>query len=124
MDAVLSLDMVRMYWGFHRGNVQLFGNSIPLNVASIHQVPITANHFDEQQLFRIMFQSKMFVNQDVRCPVEILVQRLDTFEYFLYGSPPAGKVEGAEVCVMQRLPSRDWWCSGREDHGLDSSKPQ
>lgn len=97
MDAVLSLDTVRMYWGFHSGNVQLFGNSIPLNVASIHQVPITANHFDEQQLFRIMFQSKMYINQGVRWPAEILVQRLDTFERFLYGSPPAGTVEGPEV---------------------------
>ena len=77
--------------------MQLFGNSIPLNVASIHQVPITANHLDEQQLFRIMFQSTMYINQSVRWPAEVLVQRLDTFEHFLYGSPPAGTVEGPEV---------------------------
>lgn len=51
----LSL-MVKTYWIFDAGNVQLLGNSIPLNAANIHRVPITAHHSDVQLFLRDIFR--------------------------------------------------------------------
>lgn len=95
MDAVLSLDTVRMYWGFHSGNVQLLRNSIPLNVASGHQVPITANHLVSSSFSGLCFKAKCTLIKTVG--QQNFSPETGHFWRFLYGSPPAGTVEGPEV---------------------------
>lgn len=72
----LSL-MVKTYWRFDGENVQLLGNSIPLNAANIHRVPITAYHSDGRLFFGDIFQARSFISQETRFPVETLVKPVD-----------------------------------------------
>lgn len=78
-DGMLDylLLMVKTYWIFDGGNVQLLGNSIPLNAANIHRAPITAHHTDVQLFLRDIFQTRSFISQETRFPGEILVKPVD-----------------------------------------------